>query len=119
VSGIDLRRRCECRIEVLPVQLPHQLEADFAGNFPVEFSAGKFAAGFPANVDCERRRRGVEELLGVVIRKNDPEVGVERAQPAADTGRDFAHMRDHGFVLGLRHGEKLRRMRQHRATDHS
>jgi hypothetical protein len=67
----------------------------------------------------ERGSRGVEELLGMVVGKNNPEVGLERTQPAADIGRDVAHMRDHRFVLCLGHGEELRRVRQHRATDHS
>src|SRR5262249_46908281 len=115
---VNLGGRCECGIEVLPVQLPHQFEGDFAWNFPVEFSAGEFTARFAANMNREWRRRGVEELLGMVVGKNNPEIGVERPQPTPDIGRDFAHMRDHGLVLSLRHGEELRRMRQHGATDH-
>ena len=116
---VDLGSRCECRIEVLPVQLAHQFEADFARNLPVEFPAGELAARFAADVNCERRSRGVEELLGMVIGKNNPEIGVERAKPAANIGRDFAYMRDHSLVLCLRHGEELRRMRRHGAADHS
>jgi len=114
---VDLGSRCECRIEVLPVQLP--FEGDFARNFPVKFSAGEFATRLAADMNRERRSRGVEELFGVVVGKDNPEIGVERAKPAANIGRDFAYMRDHSLVLCLRHGEELRRMRQHGAADHS
>ena len=117
-SVVDLGGRCECRIEILPVQLPHQFEADLARYFPMEFSAGKFTARFTTDVNRERRSRGVEKLLGMVVGKDDPEIGVERPQPAANIGRDFAYMRDHGLVLCLRHGEELRRMRQHGPADH-
>ena len=103
----------------MAVELPHQFEADFAGNFPVKFSSGEFTARRAADVNRERRSGSVEELLGMIVGKDDPEVGIERTQPPPDIGRDFAHMRDHGLFLGLRHGEELRRMRQHRAADHS
>ena len=115
---VDLRRRGEGRIEILPVKLAHQLEADLARNFPVEFAAGEFAGRLAADMDGERRRGGVEELLGVVVGEDDPEVGLERAQPFADVGCDLAHMGDQRLVLGVRHGEELRRMGQHGAADH-
>jgi len=69
-------------------------------------------------MDGERRRRGVEELLSGVVGEDDPEVGIERAQPLTDVGGDLAHFRHHRLVLGLRHGEELRRMGQHGAADH-
>jgi hypothetical protein len=60
----------------------------------------------------------MEELLGVIVGKDDPEVRLERPQPGADLGRDRPDMLDNGLVLGLRHREELRRMRQHRTADH-
>ena len=84
----------------------------------MEFSAGEVAGGFAADVDGERRCGGVEELLGMVVGKNDPEIRVERAQPLADIGGDVADLGDQRLVLGVRHGEELGRMRQHGAADH-
>ena len=105
-------------IEILPVKLAHQLEADLARNFPVEFPPGEIAGRLAADVDGEGRRGGVKELLGVVVGKNDPEIRVERAQALADIGGDVAHLGDQRLVLGVRHGEELGRMRQHGAADH-
>ena len=115
---VDLRRRTKGRIEILPVQLAHQFEADFARNLPMEFAAGEFARRLAADMDCERRRGGVEELLGVVVGEDDPKVGLECAQPLADVGCDLAHMGDQRLVLGVGHSEELRRMGQHGAADH-
>ena len=84
----------------------------------MEFPAGEFAGRLAADMDGERRRGGVEELLGVIVGEDDPQVGLERAQPFADVGRDLAHMGDQRLVLGVRHGEELRRMGQHGAADH-
>src|SRR5262249_58071254 len=60
---VDLGRAGEGGIEVLPVELAHDLEADLARDLPVEFPAGEIAARLAADMDGERRRRGVEELL--------------------------------------------------------
>src|SRR5262245_31482123 len=116
---IDLCGGGECRIEVLPIKLTHQLKADLAWNFPVKFSAGKFTGRLAANMDREWRRCRMKELLGVIVGKYDPKVGIKLTQLAADVGRDFAHMRDDGLVFCFRHGEELRRMGQHGAADHS
>jgi hypothetical protein len=66
----------------------------------------------------ERRRRIVEELLGVIVGEDDPEIGLERAELVADVGGHFAHMRDQSLVLGVGHGEELGRVGQHGAPDH-
>ncbi len=84
----------------------------------MEFPAGEIAARLAADMDGERRRGGVEELLGVIVGEDDPEVGLERAQLLADVGRHLPHVLDVLLVLGLRHGEELRRMGQHGAADH-
>ena len=116
---IDLGRAGEGGIEVLPIELTHDLETDLARNLPVEFAAGEVAACLPADMDSERRRGGVEELLGMIIREDDPEVGPQCAQLPADVGPDLPHVLDHVFVFGLGHGEELRRMGQHGAADHA
>ena len=115
---VDLGGRGEGRIEILPVELAHQLEADLARDLPVEFAAGEVAGRLAADMHGERRRRVVEELLGVIVGEDDPEVGLQRPQPLADLGRDLPHVLDVRLVLGVRHGEELRRMGQHRAADH-
>jgi hypothetical protein len=116
---VDPGSRGERGIEALAVERAHDLEADRARDFPVKFAAGKLAAGLAANVDREGRADVVEELLGVVVGEDDPEVGLERLQPRSDVGRDLTHVLDIRLVLGVRHGEELRRMRQHGAADHS
>ena len=50
--------------------------------------AGKLAGRLATNMDGERRRRGVEELLGVVVGKDDPQVRIECPQPLADIRRE-------------------------------
>ena len=84
----------------------------------MELAAGEFAGRLAADMHRERRCRIVEELLGVVVGEDDPEVRIERPQPPADIGRHLAHVLHELFVLGLRQGEELRRMGQHRAADH-
>ena len=78
---VDLGGAGEGRIEILPVELAHELEADLARNLPVEFAAGEFAGRLAADMHGEGRRRGVEELLGVIVGEDDPEVGLRA--PAA------------------------------------
>src|SRR5262249_46940216 len=60
-----------------------------------------------------------EELLGMIVGEDDPEIGLQRAQILADLGRDLTHVLDDLLVLGLRHGEELGRMGQHGAADHA
>ena len=84
----------------------------------MEFPAGKFAGRLAADMDGERRRGGVKKLLGMVVGEYDPEIGIERTQPLADIGGDFADMRHQRLILGVGHGEELRRVRQHGAADH-
>src|SRR5260370_16177635 len=48
---VDFCRRGECRIEILPVQLPYQLEGDFGRNIPMKFSAGKLAGRFATDMN--------------------------------------------------------------------
>jgi hypothetical protein len=65
----------------------------------------------------EWRRRVMEKLFGVVVGEDDPQIRLERLQPLADPRGDVAHRLHHLLVLGVRHGEELRRMWQHRAAD--
>jgi hypothetical protein len=60
----------------------------------------------------------MEELVGVIVGKDDPEIRIKRTQSPADIGGNFAHMRDHCLVFGFRQGEELRRMWQHGAANH-
>ena len=110
---IDFRRGGERRIEILPIEFAHQLEPDLARHLPVKFSAGEFAARLTAHMDGEGRRDVVKELLTMIIREDDPQIGLHRLQPVADLARDAADLLDIRLVLGLRHGEELRRMGQH------
>ena len=48
---VDLGRRGEGRVEILPVKLAHQFEADLARNLPAEFAAGEFAGGLAADME--------------------------------------------------------------------
>ena len=80
---VDLRRRAEGRIEVLPIKLAHKLEGDLARDLPVEFPAGEIPARLAADMHGEGRRRGVEKLLGVIVGEDDPKVWIERPQAAA------------------------------------
>ena len=114
---VDLGGRAERRVEVLPVELAHQLEGDLARDLPVEFAAGEVAGRLAADMHREGRRRGVEKLLGVIVGEDDPEVGLERAQPLADVGGHLPDVLHDLLVLGLRHREELRGMGQHRAAD--
>jgi hypothetical protein len=98
--------------------LANDLEADLARDLPMEFPAGEVAGRLAADMHGERRRGVVEELLGMVVGEDDPEVRLQRPQPVADIGRHLAHMLDVLLVLGLGHGEELRRMGQHRPADH-
>src|SRR5262249_61580288 len=81
---VDLGGAGEGGIEVLPVELAHDLESDFAWNLPVEFPAGEIAARLAADVDGERRRRGVEEVLGLVVGDDDPSVVLQGARFLAE-----------------------------------
>ena len=115
---VDFCRAGEGGIEILPVELAHDLEADLARNLPVEFPAGELAGCLAPDMDGEGRRAHMEELLGVVVGEDDPEIGFQRTQLCAHFRRDLAHVRDDRLVLGLRHGEELGRMGQHGAADH-
>jgi hypothetical protein len=114
---VDLGGRGEGRVEILSVELSHQRKAGLARDLPAKLAAGKFAGGLAADMDREGRRGIVKELFGVIVGEDDPEVGLERAQPLPDLGRDRAHVLDVRLVLGLGHGEELRGMRQHGAAD--
>jgi hypothetical protein len=62
--------------------------------------------------------RRVKELVGMIVREYDPQIRLKCAQALADVGSNFTHARDDCFVFGVRHGEELGCMGQHRATDH-
>src|SRR5215467_6586504 len=71
---IDLRDAGEGRVEPLTVQLPHEFEAEFARHFPAELSSSELTFGNIPDMDREGRRRLMKELLGMVVRKDDPQV---------------------------------------------
>jgi hypothetical protein len=68
-------------------------------------------------MDGEGRRHIEKELLGMIVGKNDPQIGLHCLELVADLAGDGANPFDVRFVLGLRHGEELRRVGQHRAAD--
>src|SRR5262245_47912273 len=109
----------EGRIETLSVKLADEFEADGAGNVPMKVVAGEMPVCDPADVDGERRRHGMKELLGMVVGEDDPEIRLQLAQFAADLRRYVAHPVDVGPVLGGRQGKELGSMRKHRAADDS
>src|SRR5258708_20308473 len=84
---IDLGGAGEGRIEILPIERPYQLEADLARNLPVKLAPGEFSGGLAAHMDREGRRRLMKELLGVIVGEDDPEIGLQAAQPSADLAR--------------------------------
>jgi hypothetical protein len=61
----------------------------------------------------------VEKLLGMLARKDDPQIGAERLEVPADLGRCLIGAGDGVAVLGLGHRKELRRMGQHRPADHA
>jgi hypothetical protein len=69
-------------------------------------------------MDSEGWGRGVKELVSVIVREDDPQIGFKRSKALADVGSNFTHMRDDRSVFGIRHGKELGRVRQYRAADH-
>src|ERR1700758_4723300 len=107
---VDFCCRGEGRIEILSIKLAHQLEDNLARNLPMEFSSGEFTCRFASHMDGEGRRCGVKELFGMIVREDDPKIGLQCAQAPTDVSRYLAYVLDDRLVLGIRHGEELRRM---------
>jgi hypothetical protein len=63
--------------------------------------------------------RHVEKLLHMVVGEDDPQIRALRPQPSTDLGRRRLDALDRVVILGFRHREELRGMRQHRSTDHA
>jgi hypothetical protein len=84
----------------------------------MEFSSGEFTCRFASHMDGEGRRCGVKELFGMIVREDDPKIGLQCTQAPTDVSGYLAYVLDDRLVLGIRHGEELRRMRQHRAADY-
>ena len=61
----------------------------------------------------------MKELLGMIIRKDDPEIGLQGLQPVADFSRYPADPLDRVAILGFGHREELRGMGKHRATNNA
>src|SRR5215510_7920696 len=99
---IDLGRRGEGRIEILPVKLAHQLEGDLARNLPMELPAGKFAGRFASHMDGEGWGRGVKELLSMIVGEDDPEIGHESAQALADVSSHLSHACNDRLIFSIR-----------------
>src|SRR5471032_3005911 len=91
---VDLRRAGEGRIKILPIKLADDFEADLARHLPMKFAAGEFTGGLPAHMDREWWRCVVEELFGVIVGEDDPEVGVQGAKPLTDIGGHLPDMLD-------------------------
>src|SRR5436305_1367307 len=104
---INRRRARECRVESLPVHLADELEADLTRDLPMEFAPGELAARLATDMDGERRRGIMEELLSMIVREHDPEIRLLCLETIANLASDLLHRRD-GFLrlrVGLR--EKL------------
>jgi hypothetical protein len=110
---IDLGDAGEGRVETLPIHLSDELETDLARNLPVKFAAGECASGLVAHLDG-KGRRPVEKLLGMIVRKDDPEIGRHRLELGTDFRRYRSDALDRSAVFGLRHREELRGVGKHR-----
>jgi hypothetical protein len=53
-------------------------------------------------VDREGRRSGVKELLGMIVREDDPKIGLQRTQPPTDISGYLADVRDDCPVFVIR-----------------
>ena len=64
--------------------------------------------------------RALNPDLWIMFSNDHAEQFFHNAAPpfTVHVGGDLAHMRDYRFVLGVRHGEKLGRVRQHGAANH-
>jgi hypothetical protein len=106
-------------IKALPIQLPDELDADLARDLPAKLAAGEGATALVADMNREGRCRLVEELFGVVVRKDDPEVRRHRFEPGADVGRCSLDAVNGAPIFGLGHREELRGVGQHGPADHT
>ena len=59
----------------------------------------------------------MEELLGVIVREDDPQVGFQCLKILADLSRYLFHLFHDAFVFRVGHREELRGMGQHGAAD--
>jgi hypothetical protein len=73
---VDFRSAAESRVEVLSVELPNDFEADLAWNLPIKYTTREITGCFAADVNGERRRGVMEELFGMVVGENYPEIGI-------------------------------------------
>ena len=115
---IDLGNAGEGRVEALPIQLPDEFQTDLARNLPAEIPAREPALGHVPDMDRERWCRLMKKLLGMVVRKNDPEIGRQGLQPGADFGCYRLDPLDRVAVLSFGHREELWGMGQHRPADY-
>ena len=60
-----------------------------------------------------------QELIGVVVGDDDPDIGAQRRQPPPTSPMAVAHALDRRLVLGLGQREELRRMRHQRAAENT
>jgi hypothetical protein len=102
---VDLGDAGEGWVETLAVHLADDREADLTRRSPVKLTAGELAFGVVTDMDRERRGRGVEELFGMVVGEDDPQIGVQHPQPGADLGRRSLDALDRAVVVGFRHRE--------------
>jgi hypothetical protein len=84
---VDLRRAGEGGVEALAVELADEFQADRARDLPLEVATREVSLRRAADMNGERRCDRMEELLGVVVGEDDPEIGLQLAQLRADFGR--------------------------------
>lgn len=85
----------------------------------MKLATSKLAPCLFADMDRKGECGSVEELLHMVVGEDDPQIGAQRSQSGADLGRRRLDALDRVAILGLRHREELRGMRQHRSADHA
>ncbi len=68
-------------------------------------------------MDEKGRHAAHDEIIAMRIRDDDHQIGIERAEPVAQFAHRPIDPGDLRMVLGLRQGEKLRRMRHDRRAD--
>ena len=114
---VDLGGARVRRIEAGPIQPPHHLERDVAGDEYLNCAPGELAARLAAHMDRERRRALVEELLRVIVGGDDPDIGLERPELFTDARGDLLDAADGVGILGPGLGEELRCVGQQRPAE--
>ena len=107
----------ERRIEAFGLETTHEVEGDLAGDRELEVAAGERAGHRGAAVDGERRDAVQEEVLEVVVRGDDDDVGLEASRSAPSRAIAAPNPFDLVVVLGVRQREELRGVRNSGPAD--